>query len=99
LSSSIIPAITNIQFFQQLAVLGAITQAEALAAVGHVATPTVLRRTIDEIEDPATRFATELYLVGTATFQRAHPAVDALGAVLCLTAEQMNEVFIAASDL
>jgi hypothetical protein len=40
-----------------------------------------------------------MYLVGTATFQRAHPAVDALGAVLCLTAEQMNEVFIAASGL
>jgi hypothetical protein len=50
--TSITPAVTNVQFFQQLAVVGAITQAEALAAaVGRVATPTVLRRAIAAIED------------------------------------------------
>jgi len=73
LSSSIIPAITNVQFFQQLANAAAITQAEALAAVGRGAIP------------PA--------------FQRAHPVMDALSAVLRMNAEQMDEVFIMASRL
>jgi hypothetical protein len=49
----IIHAISNVQFFQQLAAIEAITQAEALAAVGRGVIPAALQRVVDATADPA----------------------------------------------
>jgi hypothetical protein len=58
-----------------------------------------LRRAVGAIEDPAQRFAANMLLTGTATFQRNHPVMDAITASLDMTAGQMDELFIAAGAL
>jgi hypothetical protein len=93
----VIHAITNVQFFQQLAIIDAITQAESLAAVGRGAIPAALQRVVDAIEDPAQQFAANMLLTGTATFQRNHPLTDAIAASLGMPAAQMDALFVAAA--
>jgi hypothetical protein len=51
------------------------------------------------IEDPAQRFAANMFLTGTATFQRNHPLTDAIGASLGMTVAQMDALFVAAAEL
>jgi hypothetical protein len=96
---SVIHAISNVQFFQQLAIIDAITQADALAAAGRGAIPAALKHVVDAIEDPAQQFAANMLLTGTTTFRRDHPLTDAIGASLDMTAAQMDELFIAAAAL
>jgi hypothetical protein len=96
---SIIHAISNVQFFQQLATIEAITQAEALAAVGRGAIPAALQRVVDAIADPAEQFAANMLLAGTATFRRDHPLTNAIGASLGMTAAQIDDLFVAAAVL
>jgi hypothetical protein len=98
-TKSVIHAVTNVQFFQQLATIGAITQEEALAAVGRGALPSVLQRTVDAIEDTTQRFAANMYLTGSTAFYRNHPLMDAIGASLGVTAAQMDELFVSAVAL
>jgi hypothetical protein len=96
---SVIHAISNVQFFQQLAAIEAITQADALAAVGRGVNPPALQRVVDAIADPAQQFAANMLLTGTATFRRDHPLTNAIGASLGMTAAQIDELFIAAAAL
>jgi hypothetical protein len=95
----IIHAISNVQFFQQLAAIEAITQAEALAAVGRGAIPAALQRVVDATADPAQQFAANMLLTGTATFWRDHPMTNAIGTSLGMTAAQMDDLFVAAAAL
>ena len=98
-TKSVIHAITHVQFFQQLATIDAITQAEALAAVGRGAIPGALQCVVDAIEDPDQRFATNMLLAGAATFQRNHSLTNAIGTALGMSAGQMDELFVAAGAL
>jgi hypothetical protein len=98
-TKSVIHAITNVQFFQQLATIDAITQAEALAAVGRGAIPAALQRVVDASAHPAQQFAANMLLAGAATFQRNHPLTEAIGASLGMSAAQVDELFIAAAAL
>jgi hypothetical protein len=98
-TKAVIHAITNVQFFQQLATIDAITHAEALAAVGRGAIPGALQRVVDAIEDPEQRFVASMLLTGAAVFVRNRPLTDAIGASLGMTAAQMDELFIAAAAL
>jgi hypothetical protein len=96
---SVIHAISNVQFFQQLATIEAITRAEALAAVGRGAIPAALQRVVDAIADPAEQFAANMLLTGTATFRRDQPLTNAIGASLGMTAAQIDDLFVAAAAL
>jgi hypothetical protein len=98
-TKSVIHAVTNVQFYQQLATVDVITQAEALAAVGRGALPHALQHVVDATTDPKQQFAARMVLAGAATFQRNHPLMGAIGAALGMSAAQMDELFVAAATL
>ena len=94
-----VPAvISDRQFFQQLAIVGTITQAEALAAVKTGAIPAILSGFLAALPE-ADRFAAEMLLSGATEFYRAHPLTVSVGTAQGMTAEQIDAFFIAAAAL
>ncbi|MBK3798650.1 hypothetical protein GAY33_05290 [Azospirillum brasilense] len=94
-----VPAsISDRQFFQQLAVDGYISQAEALAAVKTGDVPAILLALIADMPDDE-RFAAEMLLSGATTYERAHPLSVAIGEARGLTPEEVNAFFRAAAKL
>lgn len=94
-----VPAtISDRQFFQQLAVDGIITRAEALAAVKTGEIPAALAGIIDALPDDQ-KFAAEMLLSGATTFERAHPLSVAIGEARGMTAEEVDDFFRAAAAL
>lgn len=91
--------ISDRQFFQQAAILGVITQDEALAAVQTGAIPAVLQTVVDGITDPDQKFAATMLLSGATIFERYHPFTNAVGAALGWTSDQVDQFFVAASKL
>ena len=91
--------ISDRQFFQQAAILGIITQAEALAAVQTGAIPAVLQTIVDGITDPDQKFAATMLLSGATVFERNHPFTEAVGAALGWTSAQVDQFFVAAAQL
>ena len=90
--------ISDRQFFQQLAVIGEISEAEAEEAVGPGTIPAPLTTAIDML--PADQqFAARMFLRGATVFERAHPMTLALGAILGKTPEEMDAIWIAAAAL
>lgn len=95
----VIPIISDRQFFQQAAIEGFITQAEALAAVQTGTIPAVLQTLIDSIQDETERFAATMVLAGATTFSRNHPLTEAVRIYLNKTSEEIDQFFINASTL
>lgn len=91
--------ISDRQFFQQAAILGIISQPEALAAVQTGTIPPVLQSIVDGIQDPTEKFAATMLLAGATVFERNHPFTNAVGAALGWSNEQIDQFFIAASNL
>lgn len=91
--------ISDRQFFQQAAVAGIITQAEALAAVQTGTIPAMLQMIIDELPDANQRFAATMLLAGATQFERNHPLTVEVGTHLGLTTAQVDDFFIAAAQL
>lgn len=91
--------ISDRQFFQQAAIAGLITQAEALAAVQTGTVPAVLMNVINALPDAMQKFAAEMMLAGATQFNRHHPLTEAVGAALSWTPEQIDQFFIAAAAL
>jgi hypothetical protein len=91
--------ISDLQFFQQLAVGGTITQAEALAAVKVGTIPATLQGIVDGLSDPAQKFAANMRLAGATVFERSHPLTEAIGAAQGMSSEQVDDFFRAASAL
>lgn len=91
--------ISDRQFFQQLAVEGTITPAEALAAVRTGELPAALLAILAGIADEAERFAAEMLLSGATQIERAHPLTDAIGAATGRTPPQIDDFFRAAALL
>lgn len=92
-------SISDRQFFQQLAVQGIITQAEALAAVRVGAIPAALQSIVDTIVDPAHKFAAQMLLSGAVEFRRDHPLTGAIGASYGWGDAQIDALFVAAAVL
>lgn len=67
--------ISDRQFFQNLAVRGIITQAEALAAVGPGVIPAAMAAFVAQLPAEGERFAANMVLTGATEFQRNHPLV------------------------
>jgi hypothetical protein len=91
-------SISDRQFFQQLAVMGLIGPTEALAAVKTGELPGVLQALVDQMDEDA-RFATEMILSGATQFERSHPLVGQLAAAVGWPPEQIDQFWIAASQL
>lgn len=91
--------ISDRQFFQQAALAGIITQAEALAAVQTGAIPAALQTIVDAIADPQQKFAAQMILSGATTFERYHPLTQSIGAALGWTDDQIDQFFRSAAAL
>lgn len=90
--------ISDRQFFQQLAVQGVITQAEALAAVKTGTIPTALQNLISAL--PADQqFGATMIVSGATTFNRSHALTIAIGQAYGWTAAQMDALWMAAAAL
>lgn len=91
-----VPAsISDRQFFQQLAVLGVITEDEALAANAAII-PAALVAIIDQM--PAEQqFAAKMLVSGATVFERNHPMTEAIGVSYGWTSEQIDDFFRAAA--
>ncbi|MEW6257430.1 MAG: hypothetical protein AB1592_15860 [Pseudomonadota bacterium] len=87
--------ISRRQFFQQAAVSGYITEAEALDAVRSGAIPPALQAAVTLL--PAgDRFAAEMLISGAQSFDLAHPLTTAIGAQLGV---DVAAFFTAAAEL
>jgi hypothetical protein len=97
--AAVIPmTISDRQFYQQIAVLGLITDAEALAAVKTGDIPATLQGLISAL--PADdQFAATMLLSGAVEFKRAHPLTVAFGAAMGWTSEQLDNLWVEASKL
>ena len=91
-------AISDRQFFQQLAIMSLITEAEAIAAVATGALPPTMAAFINQL--PADqRFAARMALQGATTFLRTNPLVETFGEMQGMTSEQIDDLWRAASLL
>lgn len=90
-------SISDRQFFQQLAILGVITEDEALASNAAVI-PAPLLGIIEALPEDQ-RFAAKMIVSGATTFERSHPMTLAIGAAHGWTAEQIDAFFNAAAAL
>lgn len=95
---SVPQGISDRQFFQQLAVTGIITEAEAVAAVSTGTIPAALQALVDTLPADA-RFGAVMLLSGAVTFSRSHPLTEAIGAAHGMTQEQIDELWSAAFKL
>lgn len=90
--------ISDRQFFQQLAVMNLITEAEAIAAVSTGTLPLAMAGFINQL--PAEqRFAARMALQGATTFVRTNPLVETFGEMQGMTPEQIDDLWRAASLL
>ena len=91
--------ISDRQFYQQLAVTGRITQAEALAAVQTGTIPAALDAYIDSLSTDDEKFNARMLLSGAISFERMHPLTEAIGIAQNLTEEQLDDFWTAAGLL
>lgn len=86
-------SISDRQFAQALAIIGLITEAEALVWVKVGEVPAALQSVVDAISDTDIRFAANMLLGGATVFERDHPMVAALGAGLAMSSEQIDAIW------
>lgn len=82
--------ISRRQFFQQLAVMGIITKADALAAMQTGVIPAPLQAIIDTLPE-ANQFEAQMLVIGADTFSRAHPLTEVVRLALGWTEEQRDQ--------
>lgn len=90
--------ISDRQFFQQLAALGKITEAEALDAVGPGIIPASMAALIDMLP-PEQQFTARMLLSGATTFKRHHPLTPVLGGMYGLTEADLDALWIEGAEL
>lgn len=90
--------ISDRQFFQALALAGAITREEAIAAVKTGSIPAALQAVLDTLPEDQ-RFGAEMLISGATIFERSHPMVPLLGAALGKSAADLDALWTAAAAL
>jgi hypothetical protein len=90
-------AISDRQFFQQLAVEGIITEEQALASNAAVI-PAPLLAIIEQMPEDQ-QFAAKMVVSGATSFERQHPMTIAIGTAYGMSSEQIDEFFAAAAVL
>ncbi|QNQ40963.1 MULTISPECIES: hypothetical protein [Brucella] len=99
-ASDIVPEeISRRQFFQQLAVAGIITNAEALAAMKSGTVPQALQAIIDALPTEQDRFTAEMLVIGADTFNRLHALTETVRLAMQWTEEQRDSFWLEASKL
>jgi hypothetical protein len=90
--------ISDRQFFQQLALDGEITEAEALAAVATGTVPAALVAVIESLQ-PSDQFAANMFLQGATVFERGHPMTLVLAALMGWNANMLDALWTNAAAL
>lgn len=94
-----IPAvISDRQFAQVLAIDAVITETEALAWAARGDLPEALETAVDQLPE-AQRFGARMLLAAATTYERAHPLVAVLGAILGRDAEALDDIWRRAAAL
>lgn len=81
--------ISRRQFFQQLAIEGAITEAEALAAVANGAIPEALSNMIVQLPQDQ-RFTARMLICGATMFERRHQMTALIGSMYGWDSAQLD---------
>lgn len=92
------PVVSDRQFFQALALAGAITPDEALAAVMTGVLPAPIAAAVAVLPE-AERFAAWMLLSGATAFERTHPIAAQLGAALGYDAAELDALWRQAAAL
>ena len=95
--SSIPPLISDRQFFQQLAIIGIITEEEALNA-NRAIIPAALLALIEQLPEEQ-QFDAKMKVSGATQFLRSDPLTNAIGTAFGFTSEQIDQFFIDAAKL
>jgi hypothetical protein len=90
-------SISDRQFFQQLAIDGIISEADALASNAAVIPPALLA--IIEAMPAEQQFGAKMLVSGATVFERNHPMTLAIAAARGMTSEQVDAFFTAAARL
>lgn len=90
-------SISDRQFFQQLAIEGVITEAEALAANAAMI-PASLLAIIESLPDEQ-QFPAKMIVSGATVFERNHPLTEAIGAAQGMNGAQIDAFFRSAAAL
>lgn len=90
-------SISDRQFYQQLAIQGIISEADALAANAAVIPPALL--SIIDAMPPAEQFGVKMIVSGATTFERNNPLTIQIGIAHGWSAAQIDAFFIAAAAL
>jgi len=94
-----VPAsISDRQFAQQLAVLGTISEAEALAWAARGDLPNAMEAAIVALPEES-RFAARMLLSSATSYERAHPLVPAVGGLLGYVSAEIDDIWRAAALL
>lgn len=98
-AAAVVPAsVSRRQFFQAAAQESIITQVEAIAIFATGAIPANLAAALATMP-AADQFATQIAILGNATFERANPLVTELGAAMGQTPAQIDALFTLAASL
>lgn len=90
--------ISDRQCFQQLANLGKVSEAEALAAVMTGQMPQAVTDGIAALPS-VLQFAARMMICGATTFQRSHPMVPVFGSFFDLDSDDLDALWQAAALL
>lgn len=91
-------SISDRQFAQQLAVLGVISEAEALAWAARGELPDAIEAAIAALPE-AQRFSARMLLASATTYERSHPLVGALADLLGYDSGEIDDLWRAAALL
>lgn len=92
--------ISDRQFAQQLAILGTITEAEAIAWAARGDLPETLEQAIATLPtEDGVQFSARMLLSSATTYERSHPMTATLGGVLGYDAAELDDLWRAAAQL
>lgn len=97
-ANSVPAEISDRQFAQQLAVLGAISEAEALAWAARGDLPAAVETAVDQLPEDE-RFSARMLLAAATSYRREHSLVDELGQALGYEPSEIDELWRAAALL
>lgn len=93
-------SISDRQFAQQLAILGTITQPEAIAWAARGDLPAMLKQAIASLpEEGGLRFGAEMMLSSATIYERSHLMTATLGALLGYDDAALDDIWRAAALL
>lgn len=96
--AAVLPPISDRQFAQVLALDSVITEGEALAWAARGELPIPMEMALGQLPEDQ-QFAARMLLSSATTYERDHPMVPTLGALLLYDAEDLDDIWRRAAVL